>query len=188
MEHVESISKEQLQERLRDPKQRAQVINVLEPTHYHLGMIRGSRRIPVSQLDRRMRELDKAREVITYCAHRECDASRRAAEKLAIYGYDVKAYEGGIKEWSAAGLPTEEWSGPMACETCGNEYDKAFEVTMNGQRHIFDCFECAIQALAPACAHCGCRIIGHGVESEGEFFCCAHCAHEVGETALRDRK
>jgi hypothetical protein len=34
------------------------------------------------------------------------------------------------------------------CETCGNDYDKAFQVTMNGQAHTFDSFECAIQALA----------------------------------------
>jgi hypothetical protein len=38
------------------------------------------------------------------------------------------------------------------CEVCGNEYDKAFEVTMSGvDSHTFDSFECAIQALAPTC-------------------------------------
>jgi ribosome-binding protein aMBF1 (putative translation factor) len=37
----------------------------------------------------------------------------------------------------------------MTCEVCGNEYDKAFEVNMNGATHIFDSFECAISALAP---------------------------------------
>jgi hypothetical protein len=47
---------------------------------------------------------------------------------------------------------------PMAqCEVCGNEYDKAFEVRLAGQSHTFDSFECAIQALAPTCAHCGSR-------------------------------
>ena len=35
----------------------------------------------------------------------------------------------------------------------------------------------AIHALAPTCAHCKCRIIGHGVESKGKMFCCEHCAH-----------
>jgi hypothetical protein len=49
------------------------------------------------------------------------------------------------------------------CEVCGNDYDKTFEVGAGGAVHIFDSFECAIQALAPSCAHCGCRIIGHGV-------------------------
>ena len=41
------------------------------------------------------------------------------------------------------------------CETCGNDYDKAFEVTMNGTTHTFDSFECAIHALAPTCRNCG---------------------------------
>ena len=35
------------------------------------------------------------------------------------------------------------------CETCGNDYDKSFQIMMNGQAHIFDSFECAIKALAP---------------------------------------
>ena len=73
------------------------------------------------------------------------------------------------------------------CETCGNEYDKAFEVIVAGKSHVFDSFECAIQALAPSCPHCGCRIIGHGVEKEGQIFCCVHCARGKGATELKDR-
>ena len=73
------------------------------------------------------------------------------------------------------------------CETCGNEYDKSFEVTKDGRTHTFDSFECAIQALAPTCPNCGCRIIGHGLESGGEVYCCANCAHHAGATALKDR-
>jgi hypothetical protein len=73
------------------------------------------------------------------------------------------------------------------CETCGNEYDKAFQITAAGESHIFDSFECAIQAMAPECAHCGCKVIGHGVEADGEFFCCAHCASQQGVHGVADR-
>ena len=73
------------------------------------------------------------------------------------------------------------------CETCGNDYYKAFEVVIDGQHHTFDSFECAIEALAPRCQHCNCRIIGHGVEFDGTMFCCAHCATESGVTAIKDR-
>jgi hypothetical protein len=76
----------------------------------------------------------------------------------------------------------------MKCEVCGNEYDKAFTVTLGSERHVFDSFECAIHALAPQCAHCGCRIIGHGVENNGTMFCCARCAEHEGVHGLRDRK
>ena len=73
------------------------------------------------------------------------------------------------------------------CETCGNDYDKAFQVVVGGVAHDFDSFECAIHQLAPVCAHCGCRVIGHGVEASGTIYCCAHCAGHAGETGLQDR-
>jgi len=73
------------------------------------------------------------------------------------------------------------------CETCGNDYDKAFKVTLNGKNHIFDSFECAIQALAPTCAHCGTHVVGHGVEKDDTIYCCAHCAKQEGVTQMRDR-
>jgi hypothetical protein len=41
--------------------------------------------------------------------------------------------------------------------------------------------------LAPSCANCGCRIIGHGVEGDGSFYCCAHCAHVAGLVGVEDR-
>lgn len=73
------------------------------------------------------------------------------------------------------------------CEVCGNDYDKSFEVSRNGDRHTFDSFECAIHAMAPTCSHCGCRIVGHGLEAAGAMFCCANCARQSGEMELQDR-
>ena len=73
------------------------------------------------------------------------------------------------------------------CEVCGNQYDKAFEVIAAGAHHVFDSFECAIQKLAPHCEHCGCHVIGHGVEAGGRFYCCAHCAHVGGAKEIKDR-
>lgn len=73
------------------------------------------------------------------------------------------------------------------CEVCGNDYDKTFEVHAHGAVHVFDSFECAIHRMAPICEHCGCRVIGHGVEANGHFYCCAHCASAVGAAGLRDR-
>jgi hypothetical protein len=75
----------------------------------------------------------------------------------------------------------------MQCEVCGNDYDKAFTVTMAGQDHTFDSFECAVHALAPTCAHCGCKVVGHGVEQGGNIYCCANCAKHEGVTGLKDR-
>ena len=63
----------------------------------------------------------------------------------------------------------------MQCEVCGNEYRNCFTVTQGTQKYVFDCFECAIHALAPTCAHCGCKIVGHGISFADEVFCCQHC-------------
>jgi hypothetical protein len=78
--------------------------------------------------------------------------------------------------------------GLPVCETCGNAYDEAFEIIARGDRHVFDSFECAIEALAPRCAHCNCRIIGHGTQVDASVYCCAHCArHGEGGAFVRDR-
>lgn len=73
------------------------------------------------------------------------------------------------------------------CDVCGNDYDKAFMVTAEDKTYTFDSFECAIARLAPNCATCGVRIVGHGIEAGGEIYCCAHCAKADGEYAARDR-
>lgn len=73
------------------------------------------------------------------------------------------------------------------CEVCGNEYDKTFEVTMDRKTHVFDSFECAIHALAPNCSHCGCKIVGHGVEIDNSYYCCANCAKAAGKSGVSDR-
>lgn len=66
------------------------------------------------------------------------------------------------------------------CEVCGNEYRKTLEIRYQGRVGTFDSFECAIHGMAPTCEHCGCRVIGHGVELGDRIFCCANCAQMVG--------
>lgn len=73
------------------------------------------------------------------------------------------------------------------CDSCGNDYDKSFQVIIAGKTHTFDSFECAIHAVAPRCVHCEVPIIGHGLEKDGRMFCCAHCAQGANVTGLRDR-
>jgi hypothetical protein len=73
------------------------------------------------------------------------------------------------------------------CDVCGNDYDKSFTVSALGRTGTFDCFECAIHALAPVCSHCGCTVIGHGAEAGGQVFCCAHCAKQSGVIGVADR-
>lgn len=73
------------------------------------------------------------------------------------------------------------------CAVCGNEYDKLIEIKQNGDSGFYDCFECAIHAMAPKCEGCGLRVIGHGVEVDNTIFCSAHCARKLGKMGLSDR-
>jgi Rieske Fe-S protein len=72
------------------------------------------------------------------------------------------------------------------CDTCGNDYPRAFKVVKDGTTYTFDSFECAIHKLAPRCTHCGCTVIGHGLEAEDRIYCCAHCARRTGVESLVD--
>ena len=74
------------------------------------------------------------------------------------------------------------------CEVCGNDYDRPLQINFDGRNHVFDSFECAIHALAPTCAHCQCRVIGHGVVAHDVIYCCAHCAHHAGAKHIRDNE
>ena len=80
----------------------------------------------------------------------------------------------------------DEEGAVASCEVCGNDYYLSFDVIMGQEKYTFDSFECAIQKLAPVCDHCGCKIIGHGVEANTQFYCCANCARQQGVTTIRD--
>lgn len=73
------------------------------------------------------------------------------------------------------------------CEVCGNEYHLAFQVIAAGRTHTFDSFECAAHKLAPVCEQCGVKVLGHGVEGNGTFYCSAHCARAQGVVDVADQ-
>ena len=103
---MKTISRDELASRLGSPG--VVVVNVLAAAAYEKIRIKGSISIPRNELERgRWNELDAAKEIVVHCSSYECDASRAAAVFLEAKGFDVKAYEGGMKEWAEAGLPTE---------------------------------------------------------------------------------
>jgi hypothetical protein len=75
----------------------------------------------------------------------------------------------------------------MKCEVCDNDYDRALEISVGGRNHVFDCFECAVEKLAPRCATCGTRVIGHGLQAGADIYCCATCAEGNGVKGFVDR-
>jgi rhodanese-related sulfurtransferase len=106
LERTSAIRKEELLEAIH--MQRVQLVNVLErPAAGKPRLIEGSRHIPLSELESRLGELDRGKDVVVYCASYTCRLSHEAARLLADRGFHVRTYDGGIKEWVEAGLPTD---------------------------------------------------------------------------------
>jgi rhodanese-related sulfurtransferase len=110
---VKVMTKDALNEKIKKGE-KFQLVNVLDPQYYNLGLIKGSLKIPLAELDKRCTELDKSQDVVTYCADTTCSASSKAAQMLTGKGFKASAYEGGIKEWTAANLPVDAAPKPAA--------------------------------------------------------------------------
>ena len=103
---MNTITREELSAKLGSPW--LVVVNVLASESYSKIRIKGSISIPRQELEEgRWKELDSSKQIVVYCSSYQCDASRVAAQFLEEKGFDVKAYEGGIKEWAESGMPTE---------------------------------------------------------------------------------
>jgi rhodanese-related sulfurtransferase len=100
------------------------VWNVLSEEYYKGESIDGSRWIPVTKLAQAVKNasLSKDASIIVYCGSPECPASGKAAEELQKLGFkNVKAFEGGLKEWKALGYPvthTDVANETMKCAAC----------------------------------------------------------------------
>ena len=70
-----------------------------------------------------------------------------------------------------------------SCEVCGNDYRLSFEVHAAGSGARVRQLRVRHPCAAPVCEHCGVKVIGHGVEADGTFFCCASCARMHGDPA-----
>lgn len=69
--------------------------------------IKGAINLPTDVIDKEVKTLDKSKPVVVYCTSFTCPLSGYAAGKLSSLGFKVFDYEGGIAEWSEAGLPVE---------------------------------------------------------------------------------
>ena len=110
IEKIKTISTEELENRLRQGKE-LEFWNVLTDEYYSGELIQGSRRVSLDRIGREVtdKKISKDAEIIVYCAGPHCPQSGMAVQKLQTYGYtNVKAYEGGLEEWEAAGLPIVE--------------------------------------------------------------------------------
>jgi rhodanese-related sulfurtransferase len=81
------------------------VLDVRPPEEFAAGHVPGAVNIPVRELEKRLRELPKNKEVIAYCRGPYCLMSFDAVELLRKKGLRARRLEAGLPEWRLAGLP-----------------------------------------------------------------------------------
>jgi rhodanese-related sulfurtransferase len=102
---VEPVGEEELQSRLR--RGLVTVVDVRPPEEYAAGHLPGAINVPISDLEERMNELPRRKEVIAYCRGPYCLMSFDAVALLRTQGYKARRLVGGLPEWRARGLPVE---------------------------------------------------------------------------------
>jgi rhodanese-related sulfurtransferase len=81
------------------------VLDVRPVEEYRQGHILRARSLPVAELEGRLRELPRDREVVAYCRGPYCVFADEAVAVLRRHGYRARRLDGGFPEWRAAGLP-----------------------------------------------------------------------------------
>lgn len=98
-----SMSRAELAERLHAGD--VVVLDVRPEAEYRSGHIAGAVSVPPDELNRRLREVPRDREVVAYCRGPYCVFADDAVRALRRRGYDAVRLEDGYPEWAAAGLP-----------------------------------------------------------------------------------
>ena len=81
----------------------ALLLDVRTPEEFAEKHIPGAKLIPLSELEGRLRELDREKKLIVYC--RSGGRSARACALLSEHGFEAFNLKGGIMAWEASGLP-----------------------------------------------------------------------------------
>jgi ArsR family transcriptional regulator len=102
---LEPVSRAELVDRMRADL--VTVLDVRPADEFALGHLPGAINIPLAELERRLADLDRAREIVAYCRGPYCVLSYEAVAALRARGFTVHRLEDGFPEWRAAGLPVE---------------------------------------------------------------------------------
>lgn len=100
-----SVSAAELNEKLKQPK-RPLVLDVRQPDEFRTGHIIGAKLIPLGELNRRLNELPKDKEIVCVCA--SGSRSRSATKMLLGAGYNAINMNGGMYTWAGNGLSMKQ--------------------------------------------------------------------------------
>ena len=83
------------------------VVDVRPKEEYEAGHLRGAIDVPLAEMEQRLVDLPREREVVAYCRGPFCALSFEAVARLREKGYTARRLETGFPEWKVAGLPVE---------------------------------------------------------------------------------
>jgi rhodanese-related sulfurtransferase/DNA-binding transcriptional ArsR family regulator len=104
-DEMEPVPAKELLDRVR--KGLVTVLDVRPPEEFAAGHLPGAVNIPIQELEKRLGELPKRKEVIAYCRGPYCLMSYDAVGLLRKRGLKARRLEDGLPEWRVAGLPVE---------------------------------------------------------------------------------
>ena len=101
---VEAIDRDELVARM--ARGDVVLVDVRPEEEYAAGHIAGARSIPLDELERRLAELPREREVVAYCRGPFCAYAHEAVRRLRAAGRTARRLEDGWPEWRLSGQPT----------------------------------------------------------------------------------
>jgi rhodanese-related sulfurtransferase/DNA-binding transcriptional ArsR family regulator len=106
---VEPIDQAALLARIRHGE--VTLLDVRPEEEYHAGHIPGALSVPLAELERRLSDLPRRREVVAYCRGPYCVLAIEAVARLRARGYRAVRLESGVPDWRARGYPVETGMG-----------------------------------------------------------------------------
>jgi rhodanese-related sulfurtransferase/DNA-binding transcriptional ArsR family regulator len=83
------------------------VLDVRPQEEFAAGHVPGAVNIPVQELQKRLGELPRRKEIVAYCRGPYCLMSYEAVQLLRKSGLKARRLEAGLPEWRRAGLPVD---------------------------------------------------------------------------------
>jgi rhodanese-related sulfurtransferase/biotin operon repressor len=105
-EGLEPISREELRARL-EAGEPLVVVDVRPVEEYRAAHLPGAVSIPLDELEQRLRELPRDRQIVAYCRGPYCAFAPEAVRTLRAHGYAARHLSDGLPEWAAAGNDVE---------------------------------------------------------------------------------
>lgn len=102
---LETLGSEELVRKMKEGE--VTVLDVRPESEYREGHIAGALNVPVEELEEKLDELPKDREVVAYCRGPFCVFADDAVALLREKGYDAKRLDEGYPEWMLEELPVE---------------------------------------------------------------------------------